>query len=185
VIKRLRPTHSEETLADMYSAPYDSTKWDEHNHRVEWTIERLQLFLTLRQEITSIADLSCGDGRIIDGLETNASKTKSDISMKGGESIERMITKISADLLICSETLEHLDDPKWVLAAATKRFKWICITTPLGEDDPEKNYEHYWGWDLFGMSQILEQTLWAPRWVDTLNESYYTYQLWIARSTWA
>jgi hypothetical protein len=188
VIKRLRPTHSPETLAELYAKPYDSSKWEEHVARVNWTIERLNTFTMIHPEITTAVDLSCGDGRVLDALIGVQSKVYGDIAhaphLQHVGDIYETIEKVTGDLLICSETLEHLDDPATLLDHAARRFKWICITTPLGENDPEKNYEHYWGWDLYGISSMLSETNWAPRWVDSFNQPYYTYQLWIARSLW-
>lgn len=187
MITRLRPAWPPEKLEEFYTNPYKSSEWPEHVARVNWTIERLKLFLEAHPEIGTIADLSCGDGVILDDVRAT-NKIYGDIS-QGADTrvrgpIEETILQVQGDLLICSETLEHLDDPGTVLGHAATRFDWICITTPLGETDPEKNYEHYWGWDLWGMSSLLSENGWLPRWVDTLNQPYYTYQLWIARTAW-
>lgn len=188
MIIRLRQKWSDEKLAELYAKAYSSDEWPEHKRRVDWTIGRLNLFLSTHPEIVTAADLSCGDGHILDRIEGPTNKYFGDIvnapHIDRHGSIEETIENIRGDLLICSETLEHLDDPSYVLDRAAERFTWICITTPLGEIDPERNYEHYWGWDLWGISSLLSENGWSPRWVDTLNESYYTYQLWIARTMW-
>lgn len=188
MIKRLRRTHDEKTLRELYGKPYDSSEWDEHRRRVDWTIDRLNLFLGTHPEIVTAVDLSCGDGRILRDIVGPTNRYFGDIAnaphIDRHGPIEETIENIRGDLLICSETLEHLDDPSYVLDRVATRFTWICITTPLGEVDPEKNHEHYWGWDLWGISSLLSENGWTPRWVDTLNESYYTYQLWIARTMW-
>lgn len=185
---RLRPKHSDEALAELYSGTYDHTRWDEHTRRVGWTISRLNEFLRTHPDITRGIDLSCGDGEILRRVSGLREKIYSDITpaehLNFSGPIEQTIMSTRGDILVCSETLEHLDDPDIILDWAASRFTWICVTTPLGEVDSEKNYEHYWGWDLWGVSDMLSQTGWAPRWVDTLNESFYTYQLWIARTTW-
>jgi hypothetical protein len=188
MIKRLRPTHDEATLAEIYSKPYDSAQWVEHTNRVNWTVERLNTFLMLHEEVKHVADLSCGDGKILRGIERPVMKvfgdlvTASHLDVVGD--INELITTVHTDLLICSETLEHLDDPTSFLERASEHATWICLTTPLGEEDGEKNYEHYWGWDLWGISGLLQSTGWRTSWVDTFNQPYYTYQLWIARSAW-
>ena len=188
MIKRLRPRHSDETLAELYTKPYDSTKWDEHTNRVSWTVERLNLFLKAHPEIITAIDLSCGDGRLLREVVGPVNKIYGDIANAShvnivGDIYEN-IEKTFGDLFICSETLEHLDDPRHILSRSADKFKWLCLTTPLGEWDTEKNYEHYWGWDLWGISELLDEAGWAPRWIDTFNQPYYTYQFWIARSMW-
>lgn len=165
------------------------TKWDEHRVRVEWTVDRLNTFLeTHTRDIVTVNDLSCGDGTVLRNLRGPANKVYGDISpgqhLDVVGPIEQTIMQRRGDMLICSETLEHLNDPDLVLEWASERFTWIAITTPLGETDSDKNHEHYWGWDLWGVSAMLFSSGWLPRWVDTLTQPFYTYQLWIARSAW-
>ena len=184
---RLRPKHSPEAIAEFYREPYDHTKWAEHKARVEWTIRRLNHFITLNNDITRVVDLSCGDGAILDGLHTPLDKVYGDMIFTERldviGNIEDTVKLIDGDLLICSETLEHLDDPDAVLRDAARNFKWIAITTPLGEKD-DGNWEHYWGWDMLDLSEMLKTTQWSTRVMETLPLTYYTYQFWIARSTW-
>lgn len=188
MIKRLRRVHDAATLREIYGKPYDSSQWEEHTNRVNWTITRLNEFLKLNSDIDRAYDLSCGDGRIL--REISGVKTRHFGDLVPAEhlhfvgDITKNVRKVSGDLLICSETLEHLDDPEDFLRAASERFKWICVTTPLGEFDTKKNYEHYWGWDLWGISEMFHETDWRPTWVDSFNQPYYTYQFWIARSMW-
>jgi len=183
---RLREKHTPEMLAELYDGVYDHRKWAEHVARVDWTIRRLQHFIDLRPEITRVVDLSCGDGAILNGLNV-PNKVFGDIVPADHLTIAPIAAEIAVrymtgDLLICSETLEHLDDPDQFLRDAQENFKFIAITTPLGESDPEKNYEHYWGWDLIGVNKMLRITQWYPLVEETLPLDYYTYQFWIARS---
>lgn len=184
---RLRPAYSSEDLDKIYDHVYDHTKWTEHMTRVNWTIRRLQRFIDLqRPEITSVADLSCGDGAILNGLSVQR-KIYGDVVMAphltiGAVKAEISVRDTRADLLVCSETLEHLDDPDQFLRDAQENFRYIAITTPLGEDFPEKNWEHYWGWDLIGINDMLRATQWYPLVEETLPLDFYTYQFWIARS---
>lgn len=184
---RLRPKYSDEELAALYDKPYDHTKWDEHHIRVGWTIGRINHWIALqRPEIVKAVDLSCGDGAILRNLNV-VDKEFGDLVAAPhltmiSRPAEEAVKLITGDLLICSETLEHLDDPDAFLRDASQNFKYVAITTPLGEDFPEKNWEHYWGWDLLDMNQILRDTQWYPLVEETLPLDYYTYQFWIARS---
>ena len=183
---RLRPAHTADDLAKIYDKPYVHTKWQEHERRVAWTIKRLNHFITLRSEIARVADLSCGDGAILKGLVGPVDRIYGDLVFTDlldviGP-IEESVQSVGADLLICSETLEHLDDPDTFLRDAATNFKFIAIPTPLGETEPEKNWEHYWGWDLIGVNDMLRDTGWFPLVQETLPMDFYTYQFWIARS---
>ena len=184
---RLRSRWSDEKLAELYATPYDHTQWDEHIERVKWTARRLQQFIDLqRPKIERVVDLACGDGALLNLLNNVTEKIYGDMVFAphltlAPMSIETTVRYMTGDLLVCSEVLEHLDDPDAVLRDAHAGFQWIAITTPLGETDPEKNYEHYWGWDTLGVDDMLYDTGWSPRCIETLNLSYYTYQFWIAR----
>lgn len=183
--KRLRPKYSDEDFTKIYDHTYDHTKWDEHKKRVQWTIRRLQRFINLRPEIARVVDLSCGDGAILTGLNVE-NKEFCDIApghhlTMVSRPCEEMVRLITGDLLICSETLEHLDDPDQFLRDAQENFKFIAITTPLGETN-DYNWEHYWGWDLTGVNDMLRATQWYPLVEETLPLEHYTYQFWIARS---
>ena len=183
---RLRPTYTDDELTKIYGRVYDHTKWDEHKTRIEWTTRRLQHFIDLRRpQIASVADLSCGDGALLNGL-TVERKIYGDMVMAphltiGAVKAEIAVRYVQADLLIASETLEHLDDPDEFLREASANFRFVAITTPLGETSDE-NWEHYWGWDLMGVNDMLRATGWFPLQEETLPLANYTYQFWIARS---
>jgi len=185
---RLRPKYDDEELAAIYDQMYDHVKWDEHRTRVAWTVRRLNLFITFqRPPIERVVDLSCGDGAILNGIHGPMEKEYGDLVAANHLTMpnrlaEESVKLVTGDLLICSETLEHLDDPDSFLHDAAKHFKYIAITTPLGETDVDDNWEHYWGWDLMGVNQMLRQTGWYPLVEETLPLDYYTYQFWIARS---
>lgn len=184
---RLRPKYSDEEFAKLYDHTYDHTKWDEHKARVDWTITRLNRFIMFqRPKIEKVVDLSCGDGAILNSVNAPVKEYGDIVAAHHLTMINRpaeeSVKLVTGDLLICSETLEHLDDPDTFLCDAAANFKYIAITTPLGEDFPEKNWEHYWGWDLIGVDRMLRDTQWYPLVEETLPLDYYTYQFWIAKS---
>ena len=64
--------------------------------------------------------------------------------------IEKTIDSIglnTVDMWVCSETIEHLDDPDSVLAEIRNRTKWLLLSTPDGETAASNNPEHIWSWD--------------------------------------
>jgi hypothetical protein len=84
------------------------------------------------------------------------------------------------DLLILGETLEHLDSPEDVLILAHPRSVALLISTPIGERDLG-NPEHYWGWDVEAVSEMLTDCGWVSiRRVDVLLPDTYSYQVHLA-----
>lgn len=86
------------------------------------------------------------------------------------------------DLLVCSETLEHLDDPDAFLVRARTSARSLLVTTPENETGAD-NPEHYWGWDSEAVSAMLHSAGW--RTVDhkifqPLTADTYRFQMWMA-----
>jgi hypothetical protein len=133
--------------------------------------------------INSVADLSAGDAAIINAIPA-ATKYIGDFA-PGYEfqgTIDETIDLIpKVDLFICSETIEHLDDPEATLLKIRAKTKAIIITTPDSETD-DKNPQHYWGWDSTGVQELLEATGFKPVIFNILkfNDSVfnYDYQFW-------
>lgn len=180
---RLRPKYSDAELRYIYREPHQHGKWFDHKVRVQTTIA---LARSLEFKGSS-ADLSAGDAAIINALETER-KYIGDYA-PGYEftgPIEQTIHQIpNVQLFICSETIEHLDNPDAVLAEIRKKAEWIVVTTPLGENDT-RNPEHYWGWDAEGVESMLVHAGWNPFMVNLLyfkdKENYdYDYQMWVCR----
>lgn len=188
MIKRLRPTYSPEELAQVYTTPYDHTKWEDHIQRVEFTIEFIKEIITER-DICTVADLSCGDGAIVlslpfprDDMYLGDIFPNNLFNYQGA--IEDTVSRIpDVDLFVLSETLEHVDDPLTLLEKIREKADTLVLTTPLGEVD-DGNPEHYWGWDRDGIELLLEESGWWPDrsvlFTPDVPEVYYTYQVWMA-----
>ena len=86
------------------------------------------------------------------------------------------------DLFICSETLEHLDDPDATLKAIRAKTKYLFISTPNGEDN-DGNPEHYWGWDNEDIKEMLVNAGFEPEvyYLLELKEYLYDFQMWICK----
>lgn len=180
---RLRHAHDRWDLVALYSKRYDPDKAD-HHRRFASSIDFINTGIS-GLGIRSAADLSCGNGRILQGVEV-PEKTYGDLT-PGWEitgPIEETIEQIPpVDLLICSETLEHLDDPDAVLAQIRSKAALVFISTPEGERNNE-NYEHYWGWEsedieemlrVAGFTDVVAHTIWGE------DTDYYRFQYWLAR----
>jgi len=179
VIKRLRAAHTEDELAEIYRHPYQHHVWPDHVQRVNRTIEIAKSV----QGVRSAADLSAGDAVIIRSLNLDDSYIgdySGSYDIKGA--IEDTIHTIQAvDLFICSETIEHLDDPISVLKNIRAKTKYLLLSTPNARFD-DNNGAHYWAWDEDGVREILGESGFTPISVEILRPgegSYYDYQIWL------
>jgi hypothetical protein len=152
-IVRLRPKYSEEILRAMYATPHDHMRWGRgHRERVLKMIELGKL----KEPYDSIADLSCGNGYVIDNLSSQI-KLKGDLAPGYPYTgmIEQTIHEISpVELFISGETLEHLDDPTAVLTQIRACCSMLLLSTPI-ENFEDTHAEHYWGWDQEGVESLM------------------------------
>jgi hypothetical protein len=103
-----------------------------------------------------VADLSCGDGAIANGvpaLRHILGDMAEGVELVGPiEATVRLIPKVN--LFICSESIEHLDDPNLVLTLIREKTAKLVLSTPVGcFNDP--NEEHYWAWDREAVEKML------------------------------
>lgn len=187
MIKQLRPFHTPEELASMYAEPYDHTKWPDHLERVERTQKILSRYALLTGARTA-ADLSCGDGAILREGRYRweewwlGDMAPADDSWLSGP-IEQTIGRIPAvDWFVLSETLEHVERPKELLAAIRQKARYLLLTTPYAEWD-DGNPQHYWGWDEDGVRDLLFPAGWVPLLHELFTPKsvrHYTFQIWVA-----
>lgn len=182
---QLRPFYSPEQRAALYSAPYKHAKWPEHKFRVAHTAQALR-----EMNPASVADLSCGDGAVVGQAGLSCPVILGDITP--GHSftgpIEETVSLIpGVDVFVCSETLEHVQDPDALLRAIRVTAARLLLTTPDGETHPAKpewgNHEHYWGWDTDELASMLEAAGWEPEvpvevYAPPVDRPYYAYQIW-------
>lgn len=203
---------SAEQLAALYARPHDHHRWPwPHDIRVDVTIDLAVRMIerdtgdcpTCRDSeepcpwppttrTWTIADLSCGNAEIArmvaDRIGAISTPTLGDFA-PGYElhgPIERTLSEVAPHhLLICSETIEHLDDPDSVLALARTKFARLLVTTPIGEtfDQPiGENPEHVWGWDQDGVADLLRGAGWDPaERIDLVLPGTYSFQAWWCR----
>lgn len=142
----------------------------------------------LRFGLTTAADLAAGDGELLRQVQTQcpgAVTFTSDLvphpELDSSGPIEATLDQCpDVDLFVCSETLEHLDDPDDVLRRITSKSRYQIISTPNGEPNLI-NTEHYWTWDTEGIRGMAEQAGLRPlsQLLFTPTPLYYTFQIWL------
>ncbi len=189
---RLRPKYSPEELKEVYASQYDHTRWTDHVERIKFTINfSVQ---NLPTPVYHITDLSCGDAAIAKGIAESLfslGDTAVPPSLILGDFvegydyqgvIEDTINEISnTDLFILSETLEHLDNPEYVLSQIRKKTSYLVLSTPCNET--LGNPEHYWKWGTSDVALMLEEAGFTPIAFSYLEfpELDVRYQLWMVK----
>lgn len=184
-VTRLRPAWSGDELAALYSEPHDHRRFGHGHHlRVEAT-KVMAKWMVEAGRLTSVADLSCGNGEIATSLRLGPRKTILGDYAPGYAytgPLEETLPRISeVDLYICSETLEHLDDPKAALFQMRDAAEHLLVTTPINAWG-DANGEHYWAWDREGVEGLFAQTGWEPIMFMTVDSTVlgetYEYAIW-------
>jgi len=156
--ERLRPTYSPEEMAALYANPYDHSRWIDHIRRAVATVSFCRRLLAGCVPDVA-ADLSCGDGVILDGVHA-LRKIYGDLvsshALDVVGPIETTIREIdSVDLFVNTETLEHLDDPDSTLMEIGKKTNMLLLSTPINAWNDTSNAEHYWAWDAEAVDAMI------------------------------
>lgn len=192
-IKQLRPYPSPEVLDDMYSRPHDHTVFPDHLERVAKTVE-----LGLRFRFTSpllngsrrisIADLSCGNAAIAEGVRRHGDSLLLGDFAPGylyEGPIEETIESIPmVDLFVCCETLEHVRVPSKVLGLIRDVSHSLLLSTPIDAWD-DNNPEHTFAWSRDDLVQLLEESDWTVQMETTVDmrPQGYPYCWWVAAAS--
>jgi hypothetical protein len=206
---QLRPFRTAEEdqalYARTYPLGYKHDVWPDHVERVAASVGFIRRY---RRRLSAAADLSCGDGAILKGIDDlleqayicDLNGVRGDYplrphvrvlesgplpdSLAGFQSVPGAVLPV--DLFILSETLEHVTDPDGLLQKLTGVSRYLFLSTPLNESG-DGNPEHYWGWGQADLHHMLWETGWSPLEFNTLvprstrhMDGAYTYQLWMA-----
>lgn len=163
---RLRPTPDADGLAVMYPKPHDHRIYGAgHDLRVKVTAA-LGRWLADDCQAATVADLSAGVGAIARAMVDphGARLILGDIApghpLVGP--IEDTLAELDpVDVFICTETLEHIDDPAGVLATVRAKARRLLVSFPHC-DELDANTEHVWQWTPDEARTLLACAGWDP-----------------------
>lgn len=177
--ERCRPRYSDDELDEIYDRSWQlEPDWLDHVQRFDFT-ERLAVKLINDTDRTA-ADLSAGDGywsRRLPDLEWTLSDYVPAHQLFGP--IEETIHQISpVDVFFCCETIEHLDDPDYILQQIRGKTKKLVLSTPK-KYEVDINPEHYWSWDDEAVKEMLIIAGFNPiEYLETTYQPGYIFQIW-------
>jgi hypothetical protein len=113
-------------------------------------------------KLDSIADMSAGAAEIPRGIAE-----ASDIEPLLGDYAEGYeyrgklgdtVPQLGVvDLFVCTETLEHLDDPFEDLKLIREHCEHLLVTTPIDEPEDEESWGHMWVWSKSDVDMLLTE----------------------------
>ena len=152
---------------------WDATKYFIHDWSVFVHHQRDHATIRIGQNIKpdpeTIVDLSAGGGKIAKeiGRYFGVEPFLSDLSYKYGYAMhgpmEDVIEHIPDwDLWINTETVEHLEDPDYILRRGREKAKRMLLSTPTLEKVERQAEGHLWVWDRAGVERMCVAAGWRP-----------------------
>jgi hypothetical protein len=181
--ERLRPAYSDEVLGTYYATPHRHFDNPDHRLRVAITIAMARAL----GPVQSVADLACGDAAVASAVNA-PQRYLGDLGVGYPihGPIESTIEAIPhVDLFVCTETMEHLDDPDTVLKAIRGKSTTLLLSTPVGCFH-DTNPEHYWAWDREAVEAMAADAGFAPFTYASLDltsygPDHYEFGIWLCR----
>jgi 2-polyprenyl-3-methyl-5-hydroxy-6-metoxy-1,4-benzoquinol methylase len=172
-----------------YHHATNSLEFDDRNNRDEWQKEVYAFAATLMKEkkFSSVIDFGCGSGyklmHFLGDYETIGIELPEIVQWLKKKYPERKWLAaplkdqdtLDADLVICSDTIEHIEKPEELIhQILTIRSKLILISTPerasiAGRNDfgPPENPSHYREWN------VTEFRNWLSRFFDIADQRIF------------
>jgi predicted TPR repeat methyltransferase len=160
------------------SSEYASKEWyldreaaahlEQDTHRERLLVARDLVKKAIGLGARNVVDLGCGDGGLLSLLKEEAIESWGyDLSPSNIE-YARAVRKVDArytdfsndddikyaDVIVMTETLEHLEDPHSIIAKLP--CKYLIASSPYNENDVSHYEFHLWAWDDEGYRSLLE-----------------------------
>jgi hypothetical protein len=168
--ERVHDVYSDGEFAALYSEPWTQASPD-HPHLEHcpnpWVYWDLMIAVGKSfSDVTSIADMSCGDARIARALGEHFGVEPVLGDYAPGYSYTGLLSDtvpllMPVDLYICTNTVEHLDDPDTDLKLIRQCTRELLLSTPV-EEWHEPSGGHYWAWDREGVEDMASAAGFEP-----------------------
>jgi hypothetical protein len=124
----------------------------------------------------TVSDLGCGDGGLLSLVQDIPGATAWGYDFSPANAAgwpERGVTAYAkdvfgadrptvqvGDVVVMTETLEHLADPHGVLRWVRYPARWLVCSSPFNENDHMHDACHAWAWDLEGYARMITEAGW-------------------------
>lgn len=177
----------------VYAEPHDHRAYG-HDHAVRVAATKaMGEWLADWKKVRSVADLSCGNADIAFAVTPLQARPIYLGDYAPGYEytgpIEETCIKLwqdtnseGVDLFVCCETIEHLEDPGYVLRLIWHTADYLLLSTPINNWG-DSNAEHLWAWDRSGVTELFTGAGWRELAFTTTKVvqregGVYTYGIW-------
>jgi hypothetical protein len=205
-LREARPEGEAAFYARTYPDGYKHDRWPDHVERVKASADLIDRYASL---FRTAADLSCGDGALLNMISRHLSRAVfGDLNGPPASALVSCRAPVvetcppgllpgslavledrGVDLFLLSETIEHMDDPDALLKEITRHSRYLFLSTPVDEASWIGNQEHYWSWGQTDVHDMLQASGWSPMELQLFTplstrhlDGAYTFQLWMAVS---
>jgi len=154
--------------AEWYAARDRAPHLEQGVHRERLHTAAALVAHAVEQGAKSVVDIGCGDGGLLSLIGTLVDCWGYDLmpSNVAAANRERYVQVWHkdfvhepirwADLAVCTEVLEHLQDPHKMVGLIATNARWVVASSPA-EETPESHDEvHAWAWDVDGYRAMFE-----------------------------
>jgi len=160
--RRTEPSLTAGQMEQYYSHPWEHAGYDHVNLANcpnRWTFWNVCVaFGEGFGKVTSLADMSCGDGRIpksladYSGIEPILGDYAPGYPYQG--TLQETVPQLDVvDLYVCTNTIEHLEDPDGDLKLVRDHTRQLLLACPI--DEAEAVGEHVWAFTKLGVEEML------------------------------
>lgn len=163
--------------ADRERAPHLEQAF--HQERLHLAAEFVRQALS-RPGNTTVSDLGCGDGGLLSLLKSlpeyahveaawgydfcpanAAGWEERGVTASALDVFADLSQAVLGDVVVLTETLEHLADPHEVLHSLRDQARNLVCSSPWNESDHTHSPEHAWAWNLEGYASMIQAAGWT------------------------